>query len=43
MLVSSVTASVARTGESFALSNILLKEPPDRTNGNPKKFLGKLF
>lgn len=43
MLVSSAVANVAKTGESFSLSNILLKDPPDRRNGNPKKFLGKLF
>lgn len=40
MLVSSVAANVAKTGESFSLSNILLKDPPDRRNGNLKKFLG---
>lgn len=40
MLVSSVAANVAKTGESFPLSNILLKDPPDRRNSNLKKFLG---
>lgn len=43
MLVSSGAASVAKTGESFSLHNILLKDPPDRRNGNLKKFLVKLF
>lgn len=27
----------------FSFSNILFKDPPDRRNGNLKKFLGKLF
>lgn len=40
MLVSSAATSVAKTGESFSLSSILHKDPPDRRN--EPKILGQI-